>query len=163
MGASSRGDGLSTTAFPTNSGGGSIEALEASAPLLIMRKEFRPDSGGAGRWRGGLGQDIEVTNASPTPVRLTLLGDRERHPPLGIMGGRAGDCAAAQLDTGVVPSLKSVTSVPPGGTLRLAFAGGGGYGHPDERDRARVARDLADGLITAEAVRDYGVDPAAGP
>jgi N-methylhydantoinase B len=160
MGASSHGDGLSTTAFPTNSGGGSIEVLEASAPLLLARKEFRPDSGGAGRWRGGLGQEIEVTSASPMPVRLTLLGDRERHPPLGIMGGKAGAPASAQLDTGVAPPLKSVTFVEPGGTVRLAFAGGGGYGHPDERDRDRIARDLADGLITAEAARrDYDGNP----
>jgi N-methylhydantoinase B len=60
MGASACHDGLPTTAFPTNSGSGSIEVLESSAPLLLTRKEFRADSGGAGTHRGGLGQDIEV-------------------------------------------------------------------------------------------------------
>jgi len=59
-GASAVGDGLSTTAFPTNSGAGSVEAFESIAPLLVWKKEFLRDSGGAGQHRGGLGQEIEV-------------------------------------------------------------------------------------------------------
>ena len=129
---------------------------EISAPLLFTRKELRVDSGGPGRRRGGLGQEIEVQNAGPTAVRLTLLGDREHNPPLGIMGGLAGGGASAQLDSGATPALKSASTVPPGGTVRLAFAGGGGYGRPEEREREAIDRDLAEGLITAEsAVRDY--------
>jgi N-methylhydantoinase B len=163
MGASSRDDGLSTTAFPTNSGSGSIEALEISAPLLFTRKELRVDSGGPGRRRGGLGQEIEVQNASPTAVRLMLLGDREHNPPLGIMGGLAGGGASAQFDGGATPALKSTSTVPPGAVVRLAFAGGGGYGHPKDREREAIDRDLAEGLITAEsAVRDYGLEAQAG-
>jgi N-methylhydantoinase B len=162
MGASSRSDGLSTTAFPTNSGGGSVEALEVSAPLLFTRKTFRADSGGAGRRRGGLGQDLEVRNINPTPVRLTLLGDRERHPPLGVMGGRPGASASAEFDDGRSPSLKSVTSVAPGVKVSLSFAGGGGYGDPGERPQEAIAEDLAEGLITTDgARREYGVDAVA--
>lgn len=161
MGASSRADGLSTTAFPTNSGGGSIEALEISAPLLFIKKEFRADSGGAGARRGGLGQDIEIRNASPTPVRLTLLGDRERHPAEGVMGGYKAGPASARLDTGAQPSLKSVTMIPPDATLTLSFAGGGGFGHPKERAPAAIASDLAEGLVSDAAVRrDYGAASA---
>src|SRR4029079_18718176 len=90
MGASSRVDGLSTTAFPTNSGSGSIEALEIDAPLLFTKKEFRADSGGPGRHRGGLGQEIGIQNMSDTPARLALWGDRERHPAQGMAGGGPG-------------------------------------------------------------------------
>jgi N-methylhydantoinase B len=162
MGASSSSDGLSTTAFPTNSGGGSIEALEVSAPLLFTRKTFRPDSGGAGKRRGGLGQDVEVKNLNATAVRVTLLGDRERHPPLGITGGRPGACASAQVDNGTSPSLKSVISMAPGATVTLSFAGGGGFGDPRERAAEAIAEDIADGLITSDgARRDYGVDTAS--
>jgi N-methylhydantoinase B len=161
MGASSRDDGLSTTAFPTNSGSGSIEALEIDAPLLFTKKEFRADSGGPGRHRGGLGQEIGIQNMSNTPARLALLGDRERHPALGMAGGGPGGRASAQISDGTEPALKSVTSLPPGATVTLSFAGGGGYGTPSERARDAVARDLAHGVISAEAARrDYDVDVA---
>jgi N-methylhydantoinase B len=163
MGASSPSDGLSTTAFPTNSGSGSIEALEVSAPLLFIRKTFRADSGGAGEHRGGLGQDVEVRNISTTPVRLTLLGDREHHPPLGLMGGGPGATASAELDNGIRPSLKSVTPVPPGVSVRLLFAGGGGYGVPRERAEEAIREDLAEGLVTPDgARRDYGLGTPSG-
>lgn len=162
MGASSDHDGLSTTAFPTNSGGGSIEALEATAPVLFTKKEYRADSGGAGRYRGGLGQDVEVQNITSAPIRLALLGDRESHPANGILGGRPGAAARARLDNGAAPPLKSVTSVPPGATVRLSFAGGGGYGPPEERDRSAIAEDLDNGLITDRgAIHDYGADVTA--
>ncbi len=87
MGASKDEDGLSTTAFPTNSGSGSVEAIEVASPLRFVRKELRADSGGRGRRRGGLGQDIEVHNPTRRPVQMVLLGDRERHPALGLAGG----------------------------------------------------------------------------
>lgn len=158
MGASARDDGMSTTAFPTNSGGGSIEALELSAPLLFLRKELRPDSGGAGRHRGGLGQDIDVQNITTHPVAVALLGDRERHPALGVLGGRAGAVAAARCDDGTIPSLKSVIAFPSGATLSVSFAGGGGYGPPQDRDPNAIAADLDQGFITAEAADlEYGM------
>ena len=159
MGASARQDGLPTTAFPTNSGGGSIEALESSAPLLFTKKEFRADSGGAGTHRGGLGQDIEVRNATSDPLRVVLLGDRARHPALGVNGGLAGDMARVVDDSGAPLALKSVTALPAGGGLVICFAGGGGYGPPAGRAPAAIAADLREGFITHEAaVRDYGED-----
>ena len=159
MGASARHDGLPTTAFPTNSGSGSIEALESSAPLLLTRKEFRADSGGAGTHRGGLGQDIEVSNATRAPLRVALIGDRERHPALGLHGGSPGELARAVDDHGTPLPLKSVTALPPGGGLVISFAGGGGYGPPAGRDPAAIAADLREGFVTHEAaLRDYGED-----
>jgi N-methylhydantoinase B len=162
MGASAHHDGLATTAFPTNSGGGSIEALEASAPLLITKKEFRADSGGAGTHRGGLGQDIEVRNLTGTPLSVVLLGDRAEHPALGIHGGGPGEVARVLDDTGTALPLKSVTALPAGAGLALSFAGGGGYGPPAGREVAAIAADLRDGFITRDAaVRHYGQDAVA--
>lgn len=159
MGASARHDGLSTTAFPSNSGSGSIEALEAEAPVLFLKKEYRADSGGAGRYRGGLGQNIEIENITGSPMRVVLVGDREKHPPAGILGGAPGAGGHAEFDHGVTPSLKSMTVMPPGGKLSLAFAGGGGYGPPESREHSAIAEDISAGFVTAaSARRDYNFD-----
>jgi N-methylhydantoinase B len=157
MGASAQGDGLSTTAFPTNSGAGSIEALEAVAPVLVRRKEYRTDSGGAGRHRGGLGLRCEVENITGRPMQLALLADRERHPALGILGGQPGAPTAASLSNGAALPLKSKVEFPPGECVTLLFAGGGGYGPPRERDPERLRRDVSDGFVSpAAALASYG-------
>lgn len=156
MGASAQGDGLSTTAFPTNSGAGSIEVLEAVSPLLFRRKTFRPDSGGAGQHRGGLGQTVEIENLARTPARFVLVGDRERNPAQGLLGGSPGAPAAAEIDGVGALRLKTRGGMPGGAAIRFDFAGGGGYGDPAGRDRAAIERDVALGLVTAEAAeRDY--------
>jgi N-methylhydantoinase B len=157
MGASAHMDGLSTTAFPTNSGAGSLESIEAIAPLVFTRKQFRPNSGGIGKFRGGLGQICEVKNNSPYPCQVIIIGDRERHPPLGVLGGGPGATAGAVIDgTSPVP-LKSRTALNPGSSIAFHFAGGGGYGDPLTRDIALIERDLTEGKITAGAAfRDYG-------
>ncbi|MBC7269666.1 MAG: hydantoinase B/oxoprolinase family protein [Streptomyces sp.] len=144
MGASKDEDGLSTTAFPTNSGGGSIEALEAASPLHFLRKELRPGSGGRGRRRGGLGQDIEVRNPTSRPVHMVLLGDRERHPALGLAGGDPGATAQVVLDSGERVPLKSVSQLAPGSSVVISFAGGGGFGPAEEREpELLIADELA--------------------
>lgn len=159
MGACPHRDGLPTTAFPTNVGAGSIEAYESVAPLLVWRKQLRPDSGGAGRFRGGLGQDVEIEVRTAAPVRLSLLSDRRDHPAKGLLGGRHGAPAVIEIDDGTRPHPKSRTSVAPGRRVRLLYAGGGGFGDPRERDPEAVRADLRDGYITAEAARrDYGVE-----
>jgi N-methylhydantoinase B len=161
MGASPHRDGLSTTSFPTNVGAGSIEAFESVSPLVVWRKQLRPDSGGPGRFRGGLGQEAEIEVRSPEPVRLSLLSDRRDHPALGLLGGGDGAPALIELADGTRPHPKSRTTVAPGTRLRMVYAGGGGYGDPKERDAAAVEDDLRNGYITAGAARrDYGSDRA---
>ena len=147
MGASKEKDGLSATAFPTNSGSGSIEAFEVASPLRFVRKEFRPGSGGRGRRRGGLGQEVEVHNPTRRPVQLVLLGDRERHPALGLAGGEAGATAGAVLDTGEPVPLKSVTRLAPGASVLISFPGGGGFGPPEEREPELVLADELGGYV----------------
>lgn len=159
MGASAQMDGLSTTAFPTNSGAGSLEAIEAVSPLVFTQKLFRPDSGGAGQFRGGLGQVCEVKNNSPYPCQVIIIGDRERHPPLGMLGGGNGAPSAAIIDGDTRVALKSRNTLAPGACIAFHFAGGGGYGDPLMRDRASVERDLIEGKITAKSAASlYGYD-----
>src|SRR5262249_53333053 len=78
MGAGPGQDGHPCTAFPTNTGAGSIEAFESISPLIVWKKELRQDSGGPGRQRGGLGQEIEVELTAAEAVRLSLLSDRQK-------------------------------------------------------------------------------------
>ncbi|MEX2617251.1 MAG: hydantoinase B/oxoprolinase family protein [Alphaproteobacteria bacterium] len=151
-------DGLSTTAFPTNAGAGSIEAFESIAPLIVWKKEFRTDSGGAGKFRGGLGQECEIEVRSREPMRLSLLSDRWNHPAEGVLGGGNGATSAIRFSDGTVPHQKSRTTIDPGIRLHMHYAGGGGYGNPAERDEARIRDDIKNGYISKEAaLRDYGI------
>jgi N-methylhydantoinase B len=153
MGASPHRDGLPTTSFPTNVGAGSIEAFESVSPLVVWRKQLRPDSGGAGRYRGGLGQEAEIEVRSPSPLRLSLLSDRRDHPALGVLGGASGAPALIEFGDGTRPHPKSRTTIAPGTRLRMIYAGGGGYGDPKTRDPAAIGADLRDEYITPAAAR----------
>jgi N-methylhydantoinase B len=158
MGAGEGRDGLNATAFPTNSGSGSVEAYEASCPVLIWRKDLLPDSGGAGRWRGGLGQEVELEVMSDEPVRLSLIADRMKHPAEGLVQGGAGAPALVAKQDGTKPHPKGRSMLQPGDRLVMHYGGGGGYGDPRDRDPAALRRDVEDGYVTPEgARRDYGV------
>lgn len=159
MGASPHRDGMSTMAFPTNVGAGSIEAFESVAPIVVWKKELRADSGGAGTYRGGLGQEIEMEVRTKDLVRLSLLSDRHDHPATGLLGGGAGGPSRIVLSDGRRPHPKSRTVIDPGGRITLFYAGGGGYGDPKKRERAAVLEDVASGYVSAQAARDvYGVE-----
>ncbi|QOV40883.1 hydantoinase B/oxoprolinase family protein [Streptomyces ferrugineus] len=162
MGASQETDGLSTTAFPTNSGSGSIEALEAASPLHFLRKELRAGSGGRGRRRGGLGQDIEVRNPTSRPVQMVLLGDREQYPALGLAGGEPGATAQAVLDSCERVPLKSVTRLAPGSSVVISFAGGGGFGEAEEREPELLVADEIAGYTIPLARHQHRAREEAG-
>jgi N-methylhydantoinase B len=159
MGASPHRDGLATTSFPTNVGAGSIEAFESVAPLVVWKKQLTADSGGPGRFRGGLGQEAEIELRAPAPVRLSLISDRRDHPALGVLGGGNGAPAVIAFGDGTRPHPKSRTTIAPGTRLRMVYAGGGGFGDPKSRDPEAVKRDVRDGYVTPEAARKhYGVE-----
>ena len=127
--------------------------------MIVRRKELVPDSGGVGKHRGGLGQEVEIEVVSPEPLRLSLLSDRQKYPPRGLFGG--GDGAPVRIVTGSgrKPHPKSRTTIDPRETLVLTFSGGAGFGNAAERDRDAVLRDVRNGHVTVEAARrDYGVD-----
>lgn len=158
LGASSRMDGYACTAFPSNTGAGSIEVLESVSPLLVRHKELAQDSGGAGKFRGGLGQDVILDILSDKPINISLLSDRHKYPPLGLLGGQSGSKSVVALSDGSRLHPKSRDLLKSGEQLRIHFPGGGGYGPPSERDPAAVSRDIEYGYVSREAAeRDYGV------
>ena len=159
MGAAPHKDGMSTTAFPTNVGAGSIEAFESVAPLIVWKKQLLTDSGGAGAFRGGLGQEVDMEVRTTAPVRLSLLSDRHDHPATGILGGQPGGCSMIAFGDGSRPHPKSRTTIAGGGRLTMHYAGGGGYGEPEKRSREAILSDVENGYISAEAARSiYGLE-----
>ena len=159
MGASPVGDGHSCTAFPTNSGSGSIEAFECLAPLIVWRKEFRPDSGGAGQFAGGLGQEVEIEIMADDNVRLSMMSDRQKYAAKGLLGGLEGATVEVVNSDGSNPHPKARSVLAPGDVLTLRFGGGGGYGPPAKRDPEAIQDDLRNGYITIDfAKRHYGFD-----
>ena len=150
-------DGLDATAFPSGVRTMPVEATEAVAPLVIWRKELRPGSGGAGRTRGGLGQTMEIGGRDDLEFACNAIFDRVANPPRGRKGGHDGAGGRVMLRSGATLRTKGFQVIPDGDRLVLELPGGGGMGDPRQRDPALVARDLRDGLITAEqAATDYG-------
>jgi N-methylhydantoinase B len=160
-GARPQQDGMNATAFPSGVMTMPIEATEHTGPVIIWRKELRPDSGGAGRYRGGLGQFMEVGAVEGPEFDFQAMFDRVDHPARGRQGGGNGAPTVIHQDDGTPMRGKGRQFVPHGRRVMLEFPGGAGYGDPAERDPARVRRDLAHGYISAEACeRDYGFSRA---
>ncbi len=157
-GARPEHDGLNATAFPSGVMTMPIEATEHAGPVIIWRKELRPDSGGAGRMRGGLGQYMEVGAMEGHEFDIQAMFDRGQHPARGRRGGKAGAPTTIAQDDGTAMRVKGKQFVPHGRKVVMAFPGGAGYGDPSERPKALVKRDLARGYISAKtAARDYGL------
>jgi N-methylhydantoinase B len=151
-------DGLSATAFPSGVRTIPVEATESVAPVVFHRREFRESSGGAGTYRGGLGQVIELGGVGATAIALLCNFERVRNPARGRDGGRSGAPGVVALRSSRPIRPKGRQTVPPRDVIRLELPGGGGFGDPRRRDPQRVRDDVLDGLITAEeARRDYGV------
>jgi N-methylhydantoinase B len=165
-GAHAGGDGLnhgnapiSTATIPP------LEILEAAYPVKFTQWALRPDSGGPGKQRGGLGAIYEI-ELLEEQADVFLFGERGRFPPKGVVGG--GDGAPNRFyyeqDDGFhePPMASKMIGIhlKRGQKVRLETPGGGGYGPVAERDPETVARDVTKGFVTAEAARDaYGVDP----
>jgi N-methylhydantoinase B len=159
MGARPGADGLATTCFPSTVMAGAMEAVEAVSPLRIWRKEFAVDSGGAGRFRGGLGQEVEVEVLRASSAIVSLFVERTRHPARGVLGGRKGGGSRVAINgkrTGF--PLKGRSRIAAGDRIHVRYAGGGGYGDPRKRDRDAVRADLESGVVSQEAARKvYGL------
>lgn len=156
IGARPGKDGISTTAFPSGVGSIPVEITESQSPLVFRRKEFLPDSGGAGAVRGGLGQVIEIANSEEAPFAISAgTFDRIRFPARGRDGGHDGRAGRAGLGSGLKFETKATYEVPPGDSLVIELPGGGGIGDPHARDRAAVAADLEAGLVTPTGAKVY--------
>ncbi|MBN8873505.1 MAG: hydantoinase B/oxoprolinase family protein [Rhodospirillales bacterium] len=157
-GARPRQDGMSATAFPSGVRNVPVEVTETMAPLLVWKKEFRTDSGGAGRQRGGLGQLMEIESAEAMPFATMSNFDRVRFPPRGREGGLPGATGRVSLASGEELPGRGLATIPAGDRLRVEMPGGGGYGDPFARAPDLVAEDVAFGYISAEAAATiYGV------
>ena len=150
-GARPNKDGLSATAFPSGVRTMPVEATENAAPVLFRRKEYRPDSGGAGRWRGGLGQVMEIEGKDQQPFNVLAMFDRVHHPPKGRAGGEEGTAGRVSLVSGKKLRVKGEQTIPRGDRLKLELPGGGGFGNPYTREPERVQEDFKDGLISSES------------
>jgi len=149
-------DGLDATAFPSGMRSIPVEIIEATAPVLVRRKELRCDSAGAGRCRGGLGLRIEIVSASGEELLFSGSLGHTRLPPSGRCGGQPGSVATASLSDGTELAPVGVWRVPNGLALCVETAGGGGFGCPRSRPKRAVSRDVLDGLVSRHAaVREY--------
>ena len=151
-------DGLSTTAFPSGVWGSQIETTEAVAPVIFHKRELRTDSGGAGKYRGGLGQRIEVSSAIDQDFMVFLSVERILNPAEGRNGGHTGAAGRIRIgENGSDIAGKGELRVENGKTLIFETPGGGGFGDPSERDPEKVAFDLSAGVISDAAAQTlYG-------
>ena len=145
----------------------SVEVIEAENPLEVLDYEFVPDSGGAGKFRGGMAQRKTWRMLADEGI-LQVRADRQAHRPYGLQGGHPGAPGRNLLDPNL-PSEehlhgKLTMTLRRGQLFRHELPGSGGWGDPLQRDLALVARDLRDGLVTIEAAaRDYGVAALGDP
>jgi N-methylhydantoinase B len=150
-------DGLSATAFPSGVMGSLVEITESVSPLIIWRREYCQDSAGAGEFRGGLGQVLEISSSEDAPSSLFAALDRIHHAPRGREGGKNGELGSLTLSNGDTLRPKGEQIIPAGQRMTVLTPGGAGYGDPKNRDLARIAQDLEFGLISPEAAMlDYG-------
>ena len=154
-------DGLNATAFPSGVMTMPVEATEHTGPVIIWRKELRPDSGGAGQYRGGLGQYMEVGAREGHEFDFSAMFDRVDHPARGRQGGADGAPTTIAQDDQTPMRGKGKQYVGEGRRVMLGLPGGAGYGLAADRDPALIRRDLARGYISPEAaIRDYGLTEA---
>jgi len=157
-GARPHQDGLSATPFPSGVRNVPVEATEAITPLVIWRKELRQDSGGAGCYRGGLGQVMEISSREDAAFGIFAGFERVKFPARGRNGAGPGQRGALSLKSGAELKPKGLQVVPAGDRLVIEMPGGGGMGPAAERDPEAVRRDVRLGYLSAGAAkRQYGI------
>ncbi len=165
MGARSSKDGLSAAIFPSGIRGTPVEIVESASPLVITRKQLRQDSGGAGTYRGGLGQEVHLRIRSDRPLTFTAMFDRTRYPARGLHRGQAGATGEVLLDDDTPLAPKGQHEIAAERTLILRLPGGGGYGDPHDRPPEAVLEDVRNGLVSpqqAEAIYGTVIDTQSG-
>ena len=154
-GARPNKDGLSATPFPSGVRNVPVEVLEAITPIVIWRKELRQNSGGAGQFRGGLGQRMVVGNREKAEFAIFGTFDRVKNPARGRDGGKPGATGSLTLTSGKKLKGMGRQVIPMGEELIIEMPGGGGYGNPKCRDRRKIMEDIRAGLIGADNIKEY--------
>ena len=151
-------DGLNAVGFPSGVAGVPAEVIESLSPVVLRRRQLRPDSGGTGKWRGGLGQLTEFTRRGEGKWSVSSIADRTVYPAPGLLGGQAGATGEVFLGDGTRLHAKALVDLKQGDVVHVNLPGGGGYGDPVERDAEKVRWDVIEGYITVgDAERKYGV------
>ena len=148
-------DGMNATAFPSGVMTMPIEATEHTGPIIIWKKELRPDSGGAGKFRGGLGQFITIGAYEGYEFDVSLMFDRVHNPPLGRKGGLPGGATIVIKDDGSKMRGKGIQFVEEGRVIEMSLPGGAGYGPPKDRLRALVLRDVILGYVSIKNAKEH--------
>jgi N-methylhydantoinase B len=146
MGATPIKDGESALSWPSNISSTPVEIAERNSPLFFHHKRLRAGSGGGGRFRGGLGQDILVESESASPIALNFMAERTRCPAPGLAGGQAGGLGDVRINGRRIDNRRQHI-VRRGDAILVRTPGGGGYGPPAERDPALVRRDVVLGYV----------------
>ena len=151
-------DGWATLPHPSNMAVVPVEIWETLTNMTIESKRLLTDSGGPGRWRGGLGQEVVLRNDTGHTLTMLGMGNRMEFPARGQFGGGAGTLRVHAVD-GQPVHAKGRIDVAPGARITVTEAGGGGYGDPRQRGRDAVRADVLDGFISADAARAvYGLE-----
>lgn len=162
MGASFSHDGVNCTHFPANSSNTPCEILESDTPLIVEKRAILMDSGGPGRRRGGLGQEVvwripDDEYAPRGPVTVATVMARVKKPPQGMLGGKPATRGRYLVNGQDVP-WGGLKQCKPGDRLSFIQPGGGGYGDPWEREFELVSADVRKEYVSIEQARDeYGV------
>ena len=146
MGATPIKDGENVLSWPSNISSTPVEVAERQSPLFFHYKRLRPGSGGAGRFRGGLGQDILIESRSPRPIVLSVMAERTKFPAPGLAGGAAGGLGDVRINGTRIDNRKQHV-LERGDRVLVSTPGGGGYGPRGKRDRKLLARDRALGYV----------------
>jgi len=151
-------DGLSAVGFPSGVAGVPAEVIESLSPVVLRKRQLRPDSGGAGIWRGGLGQLTEFARRGEGNWSVSSIADRTVYPAPGLVGGSMGAAGELLVSNGLQPNPKALVDLNAADVVYVNLPGGGGYGSPFQRDPEKVRWDVVEGYITPEAAeKNYGV------
>jgi len=141
-------DGEHVLSFPTNVANVPIEILESDIAVMVTEKSLVPDSGGKGKYRGGLGQRFSFKNVGDKPLNISLLTEKTQTVAKGIIEGQDGQKGSLQIIPDREFPPKGLDKLHPGEELILTLPGGGGYGCIEERDENSIAEDKILGYIT---------------
>jgi N-methylhydantoinase B len=146
MGATTHKDGEHVLSWPSNISSTPVEVAERNSPLVVHHKRMRPGSGGAGRFRGGLGQDILLESRSERPIVMSFMAERTKYPAPGFAGGQDGGLGDVKLNGRAIDHRKQYV-LKLGDRVLVSTPGGAGYGRAARRDRALTARDRQEGYV----------------
>lgn len=147
MGATAHKDGESALSWPSNISSTPSEIVERDMPFITHYKRLRPGSGGAGRYRGGLGQELLLENRHPAPLPTVFLTERLKFAAPGLAGGGHGALGEVRINDQRVADTRVQVILAQGDTLLLRTPGGGGYGEASKRAPEAVLRDRKLGYI----------------